>query len=131
MRLAPSLVQSRGWISLRCLRGDLSRDAGQRRVYFANLLRKVKDLLQERRLSELEKAIVCDAANPEEDGSSWKPYYVKFGHRGRPLLAILLCFHEKGLSPPSWLQAFKQIPAIHKGLSSSYGGWRQYRGPTE
>jgi hypothetical protein len=132
MPMAASLVQSRGWISLRCLRGDLSRDAGQRRVYFANLRRKVQDFLQERRVNELEKAIVCDTPEAEgDDGLSWKPYYVKFGHRGRALLAILMWFFEKGLSPPEWLHAFKQIPALHKGLSSSYGGCGQLQGPVE
>ena len=49
-----------------------------------------QDMLAERKLSELEKAIVCDAADNERDAAAWKPYCVKFGHRGRALLSILL-----------------------------------------
>ena len=41
VRLPKEIVEERGTISLRAMRGDISKRAGHRRVYFGNVLKKV------------------------------------------------------------------------------------------
>ena len=59
--------------------------------------------------------MLCDS----DTASSWKPCYVKFGHRGRALLSILLWYYDRSLLPPQWLLNLGRIPAIHKGVMTS------------
>ena len=109
VRLPSELVGQRGWISLRCLGGDMAKEAGHRRVFRGNLVAKVSEYMLQGKLADLEKAIVCDCLDDDCD-ACWKPYYVKFGFRGRALLAILLWFFEKEIVPPDWLTSLSVYP---------------------
>ena len=75
-------------------------------------------MMEQKKLNPLEKALVCDDVDAVDDGMSWKPYYVKFGHRGRALLVIMYYYFKHGFQPPDWLQAMKAIPAAHHGTLS-------------